>query len=95
MQWLSKLIDEMDERWDAWWIRNLAEIIAGACCVIVLVALAGFVMSVQTAAINARLASEVKDLKVQQLTDRAMIRALADEQAWVRNSVKIQTEITK
>lgn len=67
-----------------------------ACAVIItLITVATFWMQVQTGAVVAEMAQEIRLLKQDQLTDRARIRELAAEQDWVRSSVKIQLEVMK
>ena len=73
----------------------MEKLIAGCVTVITLIVLATFVMQAQTGAVIAEMASEIRILKQDQLTDRARIKALADGQAWVRNSVEIQVEMMK
>lgn len=91
MKWL----DELDTEWDLWWQRNIVSIISAACVVIAAMVLAALIMAGQTMALNARLSAEIKELMVQQNTNAARIQALADEQSWLRNSVKIQVEMMK
>ena len=91
MKWL----DDLDFEWDLWWQRNIVSIILAACVVIVAMVLASLVMAAQTMALNARITAEIKALQVQQNTNAARIQALADEQSWIRNSVKIKMEMMK
>lgn len=71
------------------------KIIIASLAVIVGIILATFWMQVQTGAVVAEMAQEIRLLKQDQLTDRARIKALAAEQDWVRSSVKIQLEMMK
>lgn len=71
------------------------KLIIGCCAVIAAIILATFWMQVQTGQQMAEQAREIRLLKQEQLTHAARIRELAAEQAWVRNSVKIQLEMMK
>ena len=71
------------------------KIIIGCGAIIVAIILATFWMQVQTGQMLAEQAREIRLLKQDQLTDRARIKALADEQDWVRSSVRIQLEVMK
>ena len=84
-----KLLDDIDTAWDLWWQRNIVSIISAACVVIVAMVLASLVMAAQTMALNARMAAEIKALQIQQNTNADRIKALAAEQAWIREKVKI------
>lgn len=75
--------------------RNIVNIIAASCTIIVAVVLGTLVLSVWTWEVQAQTAQEIRDLTIMQRTNAARIQALADEQAWVRNSVKIQVEMMK
>lgn len=77
---------------DNWICRNFVRITYTVGALICLLIAALFWALVQTMVVNAGLASEVRELRQYQLTDRAMIRALADENAWVREKVKITVE---
>ena len=67
----------------------MEKLIAGCVTVITLIILATFWMQVQTGAVVAEMAQEIRLLKQDQLTDRARIKALADEQDWLAQKVKI------
>ena len=77
---------------DRWICRNYIRIVSTVGVLICLLIAALFWALVQTMVVNAGLASEVRELRRNQLTDRAMIRALADEQRWVREKVRISVE---
>lgn len=77
---------------DRWICRNFIRIVGGVGVLISVLIAALFWTLGQTMVVNAGLASEVRELRRDQLTDRAMIRALADEQRWVREKVKISVE---
>ena len=77
---------------DRWLCRNFIRMIVGVGVLDCLLIAALFYMVVNEMVINANLASEVRVLRQDQLTDRAMIRALADEQRWIREKVKISVE---
>lgn len=80
---------------DRWICRNFIRIVGGVGVLICILIAALFWTLGQTMIVNAGLASEVRELRKDQLTDRAMIRALADEQRWVREKVKISFEVAK
>ena len=75
--------------------RNITNIIAASCTLIVAAVLASLVMMVNTREAQAQTAQEIRDLTIMQHTNAARIQALADEQGWVRESVKIQVEVMK
>ena len=85
MKWL----DNLDTEWDLWWQRNIVSIISAACAIIVAMVLASLVMAAQTMALNAKITAEIKTLQIQQNTNADRIKALADEQRWIREKVKI------
>ena len=68
------------------------KIIIGCCAVIVAIILSTFWMQVQIGTQLATQAHEIRLLRQDQLTDRARIKALADEQAWVREKVRISED---
>ena len=72
-----------------WICRNFIRIASTVGVLICLLIAALFWTLGQTMVVNAGLTSEVRELRRDQLTDRAMIRALADEQRWVREKVRI------
>ena len=74
---------------DRWICRNFIRMVVGVGVLDCLLIAALFYMVVNAMVINANLASEVRVLRQDQLTDRARIRTLADEQRWVREKVKI------
>ena len=74
---------------DRWICRNFIRMVVGVGVLDCLLIAALFYMVVNAMVINANLASEVRVLRQDQLTDRAMIRTLADEQRWVREKVRI------
>ena len=74
---------------DRWICRNFIRIASTVGALICLLIAALFYMVVNAMVINANLTSEVRELRRDQLTDRAMIRALADEQRWIREKVRI------
>ena len=78
-----------------WLERNIVNIIAGACTIIVAVVLGTLVLTVWTWETQAQTAQEIRDIGIQTRTNAARIQALADEQGWVRSSVKIQMEMMK
>ena len=80
---------------DRWICRNFIRIASTVGALICLLIAALFWALVQTMIVNAGLSSEIRELRRDQLTDRAMIRALADEQRWVREKVKIIVEAAK
>ena len=84
-----KMLDELDTAWDLWWQRNIVSIISAACAIIVAMVLASLVMAAQTMALNAKITAEIKALQIQQNTNADRIKALADEQRWIREKVKI------
>ena len=72
-----------------WICRNFIRIASTVGVLICLLIAALFWSLAQTMVVNAGLTSEVRELRRDQLTDRAMIRALADEQRWIREKVRI------
>ena len=79
----------MDLDKPTWIERHLLDIIAGAVTLIGAMGIAIIIMAVQTMDYNAKLAAEVKELRIQVNTHDARIKALAAENAWVREKVKI------
>ena len=77
---------------DRWICRNFIRMVVGVGVLDCLLIAALFWALGQTMVVNAGLASEVRELRRDQLTDRAMIRELADEQRWIREKVKISVE---
>ena len=77
---------------DRWVCRNFIRMLVGVGVLDCLLIAALSWALVQTMIVNASMASEVRELRRDQLTDRAMIRALADEQRWIREKVKISVE---
>lgn len=69
--------------------RHLLDIIAGACTLVGVMGIAIIIMAVRTMDFNARLAAEVKQMRVQLNTHEQRIKALAAENAWVREKVRI------
>ena len=67
----------------------MVKIIYGGGILICLLIAALFIQMVQTMDLNARLIGEVKQLRIQVNTHEQRIKALAAEQAWVREKVKI------
>lgn len=78
---------------DLFLYRHGMTVIMSTIIVIFLVTLAILRMAVQTMDLNARLIGEMKQMQVQINTHEARINGLADEQAWVRESVKISAEL--
>ena len=74
---------------DRWICRNFIRMVVGVGVLDCLLIAALLWALVQTMIVNAGLVSEVRVLRQDQLTDRAMIRALADEQRWIREKVRI------
>lgn len=79
----------MDLDKPTWIERHLLDIIAGTITLIGAMGIAIIIMAVQTMDYNARLAVDVKELRIQVNTHDARIKALAAENAWVREKVKI------
>ena len=77
---------------DRWICQNFIRIASTVGVLICLLIAALFWALVQTMGVNAGLASEIRELRRDQFTDRAMIRALADEQRWIREKVRISVE---
>ncbi len=77
---------------DRWICRNFIRMMVGVGVLICILIAALFWTLGQTMVVNASMASEIRELRRDQLTDRAMIRALADEQRWVREKVRISVE---
>ena len=77
---------------DDWICRNFVRITYSVGVLICVLIAALFWALVQTMVVNAGLSSEVRELRQDQLTDRAMIRQLGDEQRWVREKVRISVE---
>ena len=73
----------------------MTKIIYGGGLLICLLIAALFIQLAQTMDYNARLAGEIKELRIQVNTHEARIKALAAEQAWVREKVRISFEVAK
>lgn len=79
----------------SWLERNIVNIIAGACTVIVAAVLGTLITAVNLSMTQAQTAQEIRDIGIQTRTNAARINELAAEQSWIRNSVKIQVEMMK
>ena len=69
--------------------------IYGSGLVACLLIIALFWQLAQTMDLNARLICEVKEMRVQVNTHEQRIRALAAENAWVREKVRIKFEVAE
>jgi hypothetical protein len=69
--------------------------IYGTGIIICLLTIALFWQLGQALDMNARLVGEMKQMQVQINTHEARINGLADEQAWVREKVRISVEVGK
>ena len=77
------------------WIEKHIEIVlVSACTIIVAWVIACFVMLAQVMDLNSRLFSEAKELRILVNTHEVKIKALAAENAWVREKVRIKFEVT-
>ena len=69
------------------------KLIYGTGTVVCLLIIALFWQLGQTMDYNARLVGEIRELRIRVNTHEVRLKALADEQAWVRESVKISAEL--
>lgn len=79
----------MDIENPTWIERHLLNIIAGACTLVGVMGIVIIIMAVQVMDLNARLIAETKQMRIELNTHEARIRALAAENAWVREKVRI------
>ena len=70
----------------------MTKIIYGGGLLICLLIAALFWQLVQTRDLNSRLICEIRELRIQANTHDARIKAMADEQAWVREKVRISVD---
>ena len=68
------------------------KLIYGTGTIICLLIIALFWQLGQTMDYNARLVGEIRELRIRVNTHEARINGLADEQAWVREKVKVTAE---
>ena len=80
---------------DNWICRNFIRMVVGVGVLDCLLIAALFWTLGQTMDLNARLLVETKELRVQVNTHEARIKALAAENAWVREKVKISFEVAR
>lgn len=73
----------------------MTKIIYGGGLLICLLIAALFIQMAQTMDYNARLVGEIRELRIQINTHEARINGLADEQAWVREKVRISFEVAR
>ena len=73
----------------------MTKIIYGGGILICLLIAALFIQMAQTMDYNARLVGEIRELRIQVNTHEARIKALAAEQSWVREKVKISFEVAR
>ena len=71
----------------------MTKIIYGGGLLICLLIAALFIQMAQTMDYNARLVGEIRELRIRVNTHEARINGLADEQAWIRESVRISAEL--